>query len=502
MVLHRLDSAREQALEPFHGHCGLVGLRGCPVDLPSRDEPPRVPYLAAEVASLLDLRLVIEYVVAGGRAEQHSEPDRVGAVLLYEHEGVGAVAEGLAHLAAELVADYSGEIDVPERHLVHELPSCHYHPRDPEEYYVRAGHEVARGIVVREVGVGFVVGMSGHLRVEYRNRPQPAGEPGVEHVFVLPEVFHAERGGERACLFESLLRSLVHHYAAVRQVVCRNPLSPPQLAGDAPVVRVLHPVAVGVAVLVGHEPYPARLHAVERHGGEGVHLEEPLRREPGLYHCVGAFRIAYRRGVFLCLDEVSGLLEHPGDLPARLEAVFAHEYLRLLVETAVVVDDFEHLEIVPEPYGVVVDIVRRGHLEAAGTEVHFHIVVLDDRDFLVYQRDEHFLAAQVVIPFVGGVYADGGVGHDGLGTGGRYHDIVAGGVSVAVGDEVAQVVEMALRVLMYNLVVAYRSEGDRIPVDHSYSPVYHALAVEVAEGGDYGLGEFRLHGETGALPVA
>ena len=68
VVLHRLYRAREQAVEPFHGHCRFAGLRGVPVDLPSRDEPPRVPYLAAEVASLLDLRLVIEYVVAGGRA--------------------------------------------------------------------------------------------------------------------------------------------------------------------------------------------------------------------------------------------------------------------------------------------------------------------------------------------------------------------------------------------------------------------------------------------------
>ena len=58
-----------------------------------------------------------------------------------------------------------------------------------------------------------------------------------------------------------------------------------------------------------------------------------------------------------------------------------------------VVDNFEHREIVPQADFVVVYVVGGGYLEAACSEVHLHVVVFDDGDFLVNKWNEDFLPA-------------------------------------------------------------------------------------------------------------
>src|SRR5580698_4280886 len=69
------------------------------------------------------------------------------------------------------------DVDVAERNLTGELDTEHHHAGDPEEDDVAA----------RDHRVGRVEGLElrGLVRpAEGRERPQPAGEPGVEHVRV------------------------------------------------------------------------------------------------------------------------------------------------------------------------------------------------------------------------------------------------------------------------------------------------------------------------------
>src|ERR1039458_2251834 len=70
-----------------------------------------------------------------------AEAGRIRAVLGDEHERVGRIAKHLGHLAALLVADDAGEINILERHRIrqrelrvaHEFVAGHDHARDPEE---------------------------------------------------------------------------------------------------------------------------------------------------------------------------------------------------------------------------------------------------------------------------------------------------------------------------------------------------------------------------------
>ncbi len=67
-----------------------------------------------------------------------------------------------------------------------------------------------------------------------------------------------------------------HHKASVWQIVCWDSLPPPELTRDAPIVRCLHPVPVGIAVLFRYKFYPPALNAFQCYLREVIHLEEPL----------------------------------------------------------------------------------------------------------------------------------------------------------------------------------------------------------------------------------
>ena len=74
-------------------------------------------------------------------------------------------------------------------------------------------------------------------------------------------------------------------------------MSPPELAGDAPVADALQPVRVVVAPPLGHEPERAVAVGCERGPGERLHPDEPLIGEPRLDHRVAAVTVPHRMPV-------------------------------------------------------------------------------------------------------------------------------------------------------------------------------------------------------------
>ena len=152
-------------------------------------EAAGVPELVAEVAAQLDVLLVEEHVLAERRAAHGAEAEGVRAVFGDEFERVGGIAEGLRHLAALLVADDAGEIDILERQVAHELVARHDHARDPEENDVGSGDEVGGRVEGAEGGRGGVVGFV--AGPAHRGEgPEPGAEPGVEDVGVLFPIFN------------------------------------------------------------------------------------------------------------------------------------------------------------------------------------------------------------------------------------------------------------------------------------------------------------------------
>ena len=204
-------------------------------------EPAGIPQLVAEISSLDDL-LFVELDVLSLRSDaQESKADAIRAVFRDEVKRIRRIAEALGHFAALLVADDACEIHILEGNLPSVFQTRHDHAGDPEKDDVRAGNQHAGREEFRQRG-GF------HRLM----RPQPRGEPGVEHIGVLHPAL-AGRLDLAFCIFRIDL---------TRRIPDRDAVAPPELAGDAPVLDVFEPVVVNFFPAVGKEADEVLPHGV------------------------------------------------------------------------------------------------------------------------------------------------------------------------------------------------------------------------------------------------
>ena len=444
-----------------------------------------IPDLVGEVAQGLALLNVEARVIAGRVAGDEVEAQRVRAVLLRHLQRVDAVAEGLGHLAALVVADEAVDEHRLERLLLHLLHAGEDHARDPEEDDVVARDHDGRGIPILEVG-------GVQIRPAKRGeRPECRGEPGVEHVLLAGEV-HA------AALFAlAWVLAADIDVAAVVAVPRGDLVTPPQLAGDAPVMHILHPVDIGLGEALGHKLDGAVLHDADGLLGERLHLHEPLRGDEGLDIVVAAVAGADVVGVRLGLDEVALLLKVLDDGIAALVAVHAVVGAAVFVDGAVVGDNADDLKVVAQADLEVVRVVGGGHLDRARAEADLAVFVAHDGNFAVHDRQDALLADEVLELFVLGVDRDAGIAHHRLGTGGGDDDVAA-----AVGERVADIPEVTGLINVLDLRVGQRRQAMRAPVDDAAALINEALVVQLAEGLAHGPGAALVHCEAGAGPVA
>ena len=369
--------AAQRLAEPLHGQAVVFVLRGLVVRRPAVHQAVGVPYLVAEIAALLAERFVEHHVVARRRGDEHRHAHAVGAVFGDQVERVGRVAQLLGHLAADFVADDAREIDVAERLFAAVFVARHNHARHPEEDDVRTRHQVVGGVVVADFRI-----VRAAYAVEDRNRPQPRREPGVQHVFVLPDVGQLQRGVAAlgARFLERLFGGRGHHETAFRQVPGRDALPPPQLARDAPVLDVFHPVAVGVLVFLGYEANRVLHDGFGRGPGQLLHREEPLHREFRFDCHARALRVTHVVGVVLGFLQQAGVRQVGFDFFADVETIHADVQPHLVVDRAVVVEDVDCFEVVFLTQHVVVYVVCRSYFQGARAEFDVDVFVAYDGD--------------------------------------------------------------------------------------------------------------------------
>ncbi len=75
-------------------------------------------------------------------------------------------------------------------------------------------------------------------------------------------------------------------------------------------------------------------------------------------------------------------------------------------------------------------------------------------------------------------------------------------VSVRVSHIISKIVELALVVMINNLLGGKHSLGLRVPVHHPQSSVYEPLVIEVNEHLQHTLAAYVVHGECRTVPVA
>lgn len=201
--------------------------------------------------------------------------------------------------------------------------------------------------------------------------------------------------------------------------------------------------------------------------------------------------------MLLHLDQQAQRLEVGHDGLARHEAVQAAVFFgRVVVDGRVEREDADHLELVALADGIVVVVVRGRDLDHAGAEFLVDVVVGNDGNQPVHQRQLHALADQVLVALVFGVDHHGRVAEHGLGARGGHRERAA-----AVFQRVGDVPERAVFFFALDFEVAHRGLEHRVPVAQAFAAVDQAFFIQLHEGVRDHLGQVVVHREVLAAPV-
>ena len=234
-----------------------------------QNESAGIPDLIGKSAVGLHLLVAERDIRPRRRADGQGESDRIRPVFLRNFQGIDHIPLGLGHLLFFRVPDQRVDVELAEGDFLHELQAHHDHSRAPEEQDVKAHDHQVIGVEAAEV-----LGVVGPT--QSRKWPERRAEPGVQDVGVC-----AKRA---AATFRAACGRLAsdHHFTAGFAIPRWNSMSPPELARDAPVVDIDHPVEVNLLVIFRSDPYASVFDHADGRFSKRFHLHEPLRRKPGL----------------------------------------------------------------------------------------------------------------------------------------------------------------------------------------------------------------------------
>ncbi len=165
-------------------------------------------------------------------------------------------------------------------------------------------------------------------------------------------------------------------------------MAPPELAADAPVLDVVHPLKVGLGPALRNEAGPAVFHGANRRLRERADLHVPLVGEPRLEHRLAPITAWHGRGVRLGFLEQPLCLERRDHAFARCETIETAQLRRNCGEvrggigddSRVLVEDIEDRQLMSPADLVVIEVMSGRHLQRTGAERRIDVLVGDDRN--------------------------------------------------------------------------------------------------------------------------
>ena len=245
--------------------------------------------------------------------------------------------------------------------------------------------------VSQATGDFFVVGVG---PAEGGEGPQGGREPGVEDVVVL----HQFNVVGQMVLGAHFGFVVANKDIAFGVVPGRNAMSPPQLAGDAPVLDVAHPAEVHVLVVFRDKLDVAVFDRFDGGFGQGFGIDVPLIGKHWLDD--DATTVAVGDGEVVVFDgvEQAQCLEVGNNGLAGGKAFHATVFFRdagvdvgidrairikrlgFVADVGVEGQDVDHRQAAAFANFAVIKIVSRGDFDATGALGHVGVFVTDDRD--------------------------------------------------------------------------------------------------------------------------
>ena len=285
--------------------------------------------------------------------------------------------------------------------------------------------------------------------------------------------------------------------SAVVAVERGNSVTPPKLTGDAPVLRIFHPVEVVFVESFGNEFYSAVANAL--YGGlcERLHLNEPLEGNHRLDCSSAAVARAYFMLEVFNLAEVSAGFEVFNDGFARFVSVHSGVLRVVVRDFRVGSKAYFHGEVLSSADFKVVRVVSGSDFNAACTLVKLSVLVAYYRNASSNERKSYVFADEVLISFVVRVYRNRSISEQCFRTCGSNLN-----ESAAAYERITDVPEVAVLLAVVNLGVGDGCFAVRTPVDDSLAAIDESLFVKAVEHLANCLGAAFVKGESFSRPVA
>ncbi len=155
------------------------------------------------------------------------------------------------------------------------------------------------------------------------------------------------------------------------------------------------------------------------------------------------------------------------------------KHLGTAADIAVKGQDVDHRQLVTTTHFIVVEIVRRGDLHAAGAFFHIGVLITHDRNATIYQRQDQLFADQIFIAWIFRIDGNAGIAQQGFRAGGSDNQII---FAVCRGRAIRQrIADMPHRAFAF--AVFYFQIGDsgaqfRVPVYQAFATVDQVLFIK------------------------
>ena len=446
-------------------------------------EPGCVPQLVGEVSGGLQTAGQESGIVTRRNSGAQHESQCIRTVLVDDNQRIDSVAQRFTHLPTLFITYQTVQEYVLERDFMHRFACGEYHSDDPEEQDIVSGYHNGSRIEV--------IQFRRLLRpAQCGERPQCRTEPGVQNILILMEVVSA-------ALRAGLRHVVCHHqFTALIAVVRRNPVSPPQLTGNAPVVNIVQPIQINflkscrnVLQLSGSCRLDGRFCQI-------FHLYEPLIRQHRLNGVVAAVTFTHRNDHIFRLNQITGLFQllYPR-LPALI-TVHAFVFAGQLVHGGIFIHAAQDFKIVTGTHLEVVRVVCRRNLHRTGSLLRIRILICNHRNLPVQNRQVYVLAHQVLISLIAWMNRNGNIAEHGFRTRCGHDNSFS-----AIHSRVAEIPILSVFVLVLYLCIRQGRLAARAPVNQAVSAINPAFVVQVDEEFRYGLAAAFVHGKALSPPV-
>ena len=205
--------------------------------------------------------------------------------------------------------------------------------------------------------------------------------------------------------------------ATVIAVPDRDPVPPPDLTADTPVVHVFHPAQIVLCKAFRNKFGPSVFYTVRGSFQQRLHLYEPLGGDQGFDRFTAALAMAYRMGAVFNFYQKAQRVQVFDNVFAAFIPLLPFIRSGFLCHPAVFVNDNDSFQTLPQAHFIVVRVMGRGNLNGAGTELRIYIIIRNDGNLPVHDGQQDLFPYQFPVPFILRVHCYRRIAGNGLRTG-------------------------------------------------------------------------------------